>query len=471
MPGASRCFQDSCGRPGFAAVTLTPRRWARTLAWAALSVALGLLAAACQGGGGKVGLVAHGAAHRPTATVTIITGNLAATSAGPAGVRGGGLPTQAGSHQVVAVDRRPDLGARVSVTGGTLSRVIATTGSGKAVPGKLGTGGTGWHSDWALAPAQTYRVTATAVTPGGGKVVATRTFRTLTPRRTFTASTSIASRQVMGVGMPIMVTFSQAITDKTQVERALQIRASKRVIGAWYWMDSHAVWFRTKKFWPAHTRVTLAAHLEGVRGAPGMYGAANLTQRFRIGNSLVAVASASSHIMKVWWKGHFMGNWPISTGQPGDDTPNGHYLSFAMGNPVDMNSASFGVMPGDPGYYNVLVYDSVQFTYSGDYVHSAPWSVGQQGFVNVSHGCVNVGPANAAWYYAHSMLGDPITIVGSPLKGTWGDGWTIWFLPWRKLIAGSATGEAAVASARGSRFVAPENITPNRMRTRALTRN
>jgi lipoprotein-anchoring transpeptidase ErfK/SrfK len=124
------------------------------------------------------------------------------------------------------------------------------------------------------------------------------------------------------------------------------------------------------------------------------------------------------------------------------DTPDGRYLSFAMGSPVDMNSASYGVGPGMPGYYNELVYDAVQFTFSGDYVHSAPWSVSDQGIANVSHGCVNVAPGYAAWFYGHSVLGDPISVVGSPVAGTWGDGWTIYFLGWRKLLAGSAGARA-----------------------------
>jgi len=168
--------------------------------------------------------------------------------------------------------------------------------------------------------------------------------------------------------------------------------------------------------------------------------------------------------MKVWWNGRLKGRWPISTGQPGDDTPDGHYLSFSMGNPVRMNSATYGVMPGMPGYYNVLVYDSVKFTNSGDYVHSAPWSVAEQGFSNVSHGCVNVAPGNAAWYYGHSLIGDPITVVGSPLKGTWGDGWTIWFLSWRKLVAGSATHKMVAAGARGSQLAPAQVTLPSSMR-------
>ena len=166
------------------------------------------------------------------------------------------------------------------------------------------------------------------------------------------------------------------------------------------------------------------------------------------------MASAATHHMKVWQDGRLAGDWPVSTGRPGMDTPDGRYLSFAMGSPVDMNSASYGVGPGMPGYYNELVYDAVQFTFSGDYVHSAPWSVGEQGIANVSHGCVNVAPGYAAWFYGHSMLGDPISVVGSPVAGTWGDGWTIYFLGWRKLLAGSATGEAVRVSAHGSRLAA-----------------
>jgi lipoprotein-anchoring transpeptidase ErfK/SrfK len=389
--------------------------------------------------------------------VTITTGNLTFTSHGS----GGPVVTRAATRPLL--DRRPDLGIEVHVTGGTLVRVLAVNGTGRAVPGTLGAGRTDWHADWALAPAEAYQVSAAAVNSHGRATVTTGTFRTLRPRHTFSAATSLGPGQVYGVGMPIMITFSHPITRRAEVERALEVWSSKAVVGAWYWMSSTAVWFRPAAYWPAHTKVRVEAHLKGVEGASGVYGDANLSQRFRIGNSLVAVASAASHHMKVWWDGRLKGSWPISTGQPGDDTPDGHYLSFSMGNPVDMNSATYGVMPGEPGYYNVWVYDSVKFTDSGDYVHSAPWSVAEQGFANVSHGCVNVAPAQAAWYYNHSVLGDPITIVGSPVKGSWGDGWTIWFLSWRKLLAGSATHDMVVAGPRGS-HLAPPGLAPGAAR-------
>lgn len=379
--------------------------------------------------------------------------------------------SRASQGAVVPVDLRPDLGVRVAVRDGRLTGVSVraitstpapgtpapgtpasgTTRAGGSLAGTYAAGARSWRTRWALAPSQAYRVTATAVGARGQRTVMASTFRTTRPRRTFAAATTLGTGETVGVGMPIMINFSRPITDKAAVERSLQIWSSRPVTGAWYWVNSKSVWFRPRHYWPAHTRVRFTAHLAGLRGAPGVFGRADLSQHFRIGDSLIAVASAATHHMKVWWNGRLAGDWPVSTGRPGMDTPDGRYLTFAMGSPVDMNSASYGVGPGMPGYYNELVYDAVQFTFSGDYVHSAPWSVGDQGIANVSHGCVNVAPGYAAWFYGHSTLGDPVSVVGSPVAGTWGDGWTIYFLGWRKLLAGSVTGEAVRVSAHGSR--------------------
>src|SRR5436853_9451 len=133
-------------------------------------------------------------------------------------------------------------------------------------------GGTNGRADWAATPDQAYHVTATAVNPRGRATSITGSFRTLTPRHTFSAMTSLGTGQVFGVGMPIMVTFSHPITRKAEVERSLEIRSSKPVTGAWYWMSNTQVWFRPRAYWPAHTRVRFEAHLKGVQGARGTYG-------------------------------------------------------------------------------------------------------------------------------------------------------------------------------------------------------
>ena len=95
----------------------------------------------------------------------------------------------------------------------------------------------------------------------------------------------------------------------------------------------------------------------------------------------------------------------------------------------------------------------MRFTWSGDYLHDAYWSVGEQGFTNVSHGCVNMSPADAETYYKMAVPGDPVTIMGSPRAGAWDNGWTMWFLSWKQWLRGSALHEAVRAGPRGSVFV------------------
>jgi lipoprotein-anchoring transpeptidase ErfK/SrfK len=307
-----------------------------------------------------------------------------------------------------------------------------------------------WHSQWALDVSQHYTVTATAGGAAGKAVTASSSFGTLTPGQTFRTQIFEGLSQTYGVGMPIILTFSQPITNRAAVERALQITTSKPVTGAWSWQSSTQLDFRPQAYWPAGTQITFTGHLNGVQGAPGMYGYHTLTQAFSIGPSLIVTASTSTHFMDVYYNGRLIHHWPISTGKPGDNTPNGTYLTIEKANPVDMKG---------PGY-NILVPWSVRFTWSGDYLHDAYWSTGQQGFTNVSHGCVNMPPADAQAYYNMAVPGDPVTITGSPRGGVPGNGWTDWFLSWDQLVAGSALHQAVQAGPGGSTFVSPASLPP-----------
>jgi lipoprotein-anchoring transpeptidase ErfK/SrfK len=346
-----------------------------------------------------------------------------------------------------AADADPSSGISVTTAGGTLKNVTVRT-PGDAVSGNLSPGGKVWHSQWALDVSQTYTVTATASVSGGGTVTTTSTFRTLAPSRTFRTEIFEGYNQTYGVGMPVILTFSQPITDKASVERSLQLTTSKPVVGAWYWDGNRNLDFRPRDYWPTGTTVSFAGHLNGVQGAPGMYGTHTLTQTFDIGASLVAVGNTAAHRTQIYDNGKLRYDWPISSGRPGDATPNGSYLTIEKENPVQM------VGPG----YSLSVPWSVRFTFSGDYYHDAYWSVGQQGFENVSHGCVNLSPADAETYYNLAVPGDPITIVGSPKAGTWDNGWTEWFLSWPQYLRGSALHQAVQAGPGGSTFIDPSSL-------------
>jgi lipoprotein-anchoring transpeptidase ErfK/SrfK len=338
----------------------------------------------------------------------------------------------------------PAAGITVHVVDGSLTSVIAR-GGGSFLTGLLTARATRWQSRAILRTDTRYTVRATAIDDLGRTVTATSTFRTLRPAETERMLIFEGYRETYGVGMPIILTFDHPVTNKRAVERSLEVEASKPVVGAWYWDGDSTLYFRPRSYWPPDTIVRFTGRLDGVEVAPGVYGVHTLSQTFRIGRSLIAVADTGTHHVQIYLDRKLFGDWPISSGRPGDDTPNGTYLTIEKRNPVEMKG---------PGY-DIEVPWSVRFTWSGDYMHDAFWSVGEQGFANVSHGCVNLSPAHAEAYYKLAVPGDPVTITGSPRGGSWGNGWTVWFLSWRELLRGSALHKAVRAGPAGSRFVNP----------------
>jgi len=348
----------------------------------------------------------------------------------------------------------PSRGISVSVAHGTLTSVTATAG-GTGVAGGLNVARTAWRSRWALATDTRYTVRATAVDDEGREVTRTSAFRTLAPDQTFSTTIFEGYRKEYGVGMPIILDFSVPIENREAVERALELRTSTPVVGAWLWDGDRRLYFRPRDYWPEHTHVHFVGHLDGVEGSPGVFGVHTLTQTFSIGRSLIAVADTRTHHVRIYLDGKLFGNWPMSSGKPGDDTPNGTYVTMEKSNPEEM------VGPG----YDILVPWSVRFTLSGDFLHDAFWSVGEQGFENVSHGCVNLSPENAQTYYELAVPGDPVTIQGSPRAGDWGNGWTVWFLSWSDVLARSATHQVVKAGPDGSAFVGRAQVRPSHARS------
>jgi lipoprotein-anchoring transpeptidase ErfK/SrfK len=415
-----------------------------------IAAALSLVLAACSAGSGHRG-TGPGSTVTPTPRASLAAADISITPAN-------GSRAADPSAGITVTTRKGTLTSVAAREPGPASPSASPSGSDSpastTVPGSMGRGGRQWHSQWALATGQSYTVTASARVPGQGTLTRTVSFRTLTPRSTFRTQIFEGYNQTYGVGMPIMLTFSQPITDKAAVERSLQLTTSTPVTGAWYWDGDEHLNFRPENYWPAGTSVSFTGHLDGVEGARGTYGAAKLTQSFRIGDSVIAVTSATAHQARIYVNGALRYTWPASTGKASTATPNGTYVSIEKENPVRMT----GGTKGTPGYYSELVPYSVRFTFSGDYMHDAPWSVGDQGNSNVSHGCVNLSPADSKIYYDMAITGDPVTITDSTKAGKWDDGWTEWFLSWPDLVKGSALHQAVKAGPDGSTFVGPSTV-------------
>jgi lipoprotein-anchoring transpeptidase ErfK/SrfK len=425
------------------------RGTARILASTVAAVAVGLLGAACSSAPPQTPAQASASAASVSAA--------AAASASASAKAHAALLARELKITPANGSRGVDPAAGITVTAakGQVTNVTVAAPGGGTVSGTLSDGGRVWHSAWTLGVSQRYTVTATGTDGSGQKITTTSAFRTLAPASTFSTEIYEGSGQTYGVGMPVMLTFSQPITNRAAVERSLVLTTSKPVIGSWYWDGSEHLNFRPRDYWPANTTVSFDGHLDGVQGAKGVYGSANLTQTFTIGRSFIAVASTTTHKTQIYLNGKLLYNWPISTGRASLPTPDGTYVSVEKQNPVRMIG---GGAPGSAGYYNELVNYAVRFTFSGDYYHSAPWSVIDQGTTNVSHGCVNLPPEDATIYYNMSIPGDPITVTASTAAGKWDDGWTEWFMPFSQFVKGSALDMAVQAGPQGSQFVSPSAL-------------
>jgi lipoprotein-anchoring transpeptidase ErfK/SrfK len=234
--------------------------------------------------------------------------------------------------------------------------------------------------------------------------------------------------------MPIRVYFENPVTDRKAALARMKVTTSVPTVGAWRWFSATEVHWRPKAYWKPGTKVALDTDLRGVSLGAGTYGSANADRHiaFTIGASHVSIADAKTHRMKVWINGKLTKNFPASLGKevPGRFTHNGVHVVTDKKASMTMDSTTFGLAL-DAGGYRVPVKFATRISNGGEFVHSAPWSVAQQGKENVSHGCVNLSPANAQWFYGISQPGDVVQVTGTPVPLTGKDtdipDWTI---PW-----------------------------------------
>ena len=202
---------------------------------------------------------------------------------------------------------------------------------------------------------------------------------------------------VVGVAHPVIVTFTRPVTDRAAAERSIKITAPNHVTGRFSWVDNNVVQWKSDGYWPAHSHVGVTVHA--------------LSTGFDTGDEVVGVASISAHTFTVSVNGEVLRTMPASMGKPTRPTPIGNYSALSKERSVVMDSRTIGIPLDSSEGYKITAQYAVRVTWSGVYVHSAPWSVDSQGYANVSHGCINLSPDNAAWYFDTVHLGDPINVV------------------------------------------------------------
>jgi lipoprotein-anchoring transpeptidase ErfK/SrfK len=322
---------------------------------------------------------------------------------------------------------------KVTASGGTLSSVTVAS-SGGNVKGTLNADKTIWTSTDKLGFGARYTISAVATNAGGEKTTKTSAFTTARAAKTVFPAVAPLTGMTVGVGMPVRVFFDNPVTDRKAALARMKLTTSVPTVGAWRWFSDSEVHWRPKTYWKPGTKVALDTDLRGVSLGPGTYGSLNADRHvtFTIGASHVSIADAKTHRMKVWVNGKLTKDFPASLGKEvrGRYTHSGVHIVTDKKASMTMDSTTYGLAL-DAGGYRTPVKFATRISNGGEFVHAAPWSVAQQGRENVSHGCVNLSPANAQWFYGISQPGDVVKVTGTPVplsgKDTDIPDWTI---PW-----------------------------------------
>jgi lipoprotein-anchoring transpeptidase ErfK/SrfK len=334
-----------------------------------------------------------------------------------------------------ATDVNPTAPVRVSVSHGVLDAVSLTNPQGKEVAGRFSSDKLSWTTTEPLGYAKTYTWSGTATGIDHLRRAVTGSFQTVVPQRLIGGRLNVADNATYGIAMPIALTFSSKVIDRAAVQNALSVHTSVPTEGSWAWLDDTTVHWRPKAYFPPDTRVSVTAKLYGLAMGGGAFGRDDIASTFTIGRSYVLRGDTRTHRLVVYSNGIQVADYPASYGldsDPGRTTHNGTHVVMSKSPVFYMSNPRYH-------YKNVEARWAVRMSDNGEFIHSAPWSVADQGRTNVSHGCINLSPANAQAVFNRVLPGDPVEIIGSsrqlgPRDGDYYD-WTISWAAWTAMSA------------------------------------
>lgn len=336
----------------------------------------------------------------------------------------------------------------IAVSNGTLTDVVMTSPEGTVVKGALSRDRTSWASSEDLGYDKTYSVKATARNAQGDEKTASTTLTTVKPVNLTmpyiqTAAGGDVNGRTFGVGQVIRVHFDEKIPDRAAAQKAITVKITPAQVGGFNWLSDQDVFWRTKDYMKSGSRVTISVKAYGLNFGGGLYGQADpAPATFTVGAKQISIADDNTKLIKVYRNDKLVRTIPTSMGRhttiTADDgspidlrTNSGPHVVVGGETNIVMASSTFGLSKGGNAY-KVTIPVGVRISYDGEYVHWADWSVWAQGNTDTSHGCLNVSPDNAWWFYRFSQAGDIVDVRNTGRKlavfnsGYWNESWAEW---------------------------------------------
>ncbi|MGH3679028.1 MAG: Ig-like domain-containing protein [Natronosporangium sp.] len=370
----------------------------------------------------------------------------AACGGGPDGARWGSDPADppAVPPQLAVTPEEGSTGTTLSTeigtrTDGEITEVKLTTKEGDAVTGQQRPDGSSWVPDQPLEPRTRYTAVVTATGADGATASAQTSFTTMAApsQRTGTGLYLFDGRSY-GVAMPVVVEFVEPVPAdaRAQVQRRMFVTTDPPQPGVWHWVeDGRQAFYRAPEHWQPGTTLQVRIGLDGHPTGDGRYGDADRSATATIGDRLELTVDNASKSMSVRENGKLTKTFPVSLGKPSTPSSSGQMVVMSREEQTVFDTLDeLGPVEG----YRIDISYALRLTWGGEYIHSAPWSVGDQGVRNVSHGCVNLAPDDAQWLFKRIKVGDPVTVEGTERELAQGNGWTAWDMSWEDFVAGSA---------------------------------
>jgi lipoprotein-anchoring transpeptidase ErfK/SrfK len=366
------------------------------------------------------------------------------SSAGPSAAPSASAEAPAGAVEltVTPVSGKDDvpISAEIGlkVSGGEVKSVTLRDAKGKAVSGELREDGSAWVPGKPLKNGTKYEATVVAADSAGGQKTVTTSFTTMKKAGQETGTgLYLFDGNTYGVAMPVVAEFSPGVKkkDRAAVQKRMFVKTDPPQPGAWSWTSSGTqAYYRAPKYWKPGTTLTVRLALAGVPTGAGRFGDQDRAATVKIGRSFEMKVDNKSKKMTVVEDGRTVRTMPVSLGKKSTPSSSGTMVIMEKKAKTVFDTTD---TDGEEGYRTDIEY-AQRITWSGQYVHSAPWSVGAQGRRNVSHGCVNVSPGHARWLFDKTLIGDPITVRGTEDRLDYGNGWTPWDVSWSEFVKGSA---------------------------------
>ena len=324
------------------------------------------------------------------------------------------------------------------VSGAKVTSVTLTDSKGKAVAGALRDDGSSWVPGKTLKTKERYAASVVATSDSGLTKTVRTTFTTMgAPAHKTGTGLYLFDDHTYGVAMPVVAEFNPGIkkADRAAVQKRMFVRTDPPQPGVWSWTSSGTqAYYRGPEYWQPGTKLTVRIAVGGLPTGGGRYGNQDRSAVAKIGRKFEMNVDNATKKMTVVQDGKVVKTMPVSLGRPSKPSVSGTMVIMDKQTQTVFDTTDTAGSAG----YRVNIQYAQRITWSGQFVHSAPGSVGAQGHRNVSHGCVNVGPGNAKWLFGKSLIGDPVVVKGTGTKLAYGDGWTAWNVSWAEFVKGSA---------------------------------